>query len=112
MKAPSESAILRGCLDLLRLRKVFHFRYNQGAIPTGKGGYRKFRGMPGVSDILAVLPDGSGRLFAIEVKRHGGRLSAHQQAFLDLVNQANGYGVVVYSVAELESVLSDLGVPK
>lgn len=109
MKRSTEAPIVRACLELLHLKKIFAWRQNQGAIPLKGGGYRKFVGLKGVSDILALMPDGSGRLFAVEVKTASGKIREEQQQFLDRVNQLGGYAVVVRDVKELESILNDLG---
>ena len=42
------------------------WRQNQGGMPNGRGGFRRFNGMPGLSDIIGILPD--GRFFACEIK--------------------------------------------
>lgn len=47
-----ESGVLRACLDLLAAEKIWHRRWNTGAVKTGK---RLFRfGKPGDADILAA----------------------------------------------------------
>lgn len=107
MKAPRENDVLRACLELLRVRRIFCWRQNQGAIPLGDGRFRKFVGMKGVSDILAVLPPG-GRLLAVETKRpDGGRLTDDQRAFLEAVCAAGGLALVVDDVAQLIAALEE-----
>lgn len=108
MKAPTEASVLRACLDLLTVRKVMHWRANQIPVPLKGGGYRKFTGLRGVSDILCVLP--GGRLLAIEVKSATGRLRKEQQHFLNRVNSLGGIGIVVRDVRELDMVLQSVGV--
>lgn len=44
-----------------------------------------------------------GRFFAAEIKGPHGTVSKEQQAFLDLVNKAGGYGCILRSVAEAEA---------
>ena len=106
MKAPTEAATLRACLDYLTLRRVYHWRANQGAIPC-KGGYRRFTGLLGVSDVLGCLP--GGRLLAVEVKSPTGRLRPAQAVFLDTVRTLGGLAIVARSVADLESALREAG---
>jgi hypothetical protein len=108
MKAATESDILRGCLDLLALHRVFAWRSNQAAVPLPGGGFRKFRGMKGVADVLGCLDD--GRLLACEIKKPGGRLTADQKAFLDNVRRRGGLALCVRSVGELEEALRKEGV--
>jgi hypothetical protein len=103
MKAVTESAVLRACLDYLALKGVYAWRQNQGAIPLKDGGYRRFVGLKGVSDILGVL-DG-GRVLAVEVKKPGGKLSREQKAFLDAVRERGGLALVVRGVDELDKAM-------
>ncbi len=106
MKAPRESDILKACLQLLAMRGVVAWRHNQGAIPLEGGGYRRFVGARGCSDILGVLP--GGRFLACEVKRPGKKPTADQLGFLAAVNAAGGLGVWVQSVDELDRKLEAL----
>jgi hypothetical protein len=103
MNAVTESAVLRACLDYLALKGVYAWRQNQGAIPLKDGGYRRFVGLKGVSDILGVL-DG-GRVLAVEVKKPGGKLSREQKAFLDAVRERGGLALVVRGVDELDKAM-------
>lgn len=107
-----ESDVVRACLDWLALRRIKAWRTNNTGIydPTRKV-YRKFQGLPGVSDILGILPqtvdlNGErvtfGNFLAIEVKRPGEHPRPEQQAFLDEVKQRGGIGICVRSVTDLE----------
>lgn len=107
VKDASESDVLGSCLRLLSLRGVFAWRQNQGAIPLPGGGYRKFVGLKGVSDILGVLPP-YGRLLAVEVKRPGGRMTTDQRMFQAAVNDLGGLAVCVEAVDELDRILSEV----
>jgi hypothetical protein len=111
-----ESDVLSGCLQWLRLKGVFCWRQNQGAIPLKNGGYRRFVGLRGVSDILGILPqtvrvvgDAAlstfGNMLAVETKRPGEGLRPEQAEFLRLVNERGGIGLCVRSVTELEQRL-------
>ena len=102
----SETQILRQCLDLLSYRGVFHWRQNQAAIPLAGGGYRRFSGMKGVSDILGILDD--GRFLALEVKSSTGKVSEPQRVFLEAVSERGGVALVIRDVSELEAALSSL----
>ncbi len=106
-----ESDVLTGCLQWLQLAGVWCWRQNQGAIPLPGGGFRRFCGLKGVSDILGILPqtvrvqdEGAvtfGNLLAVETKRPGEKLRPEQEAFLRKVNELGGIGVCVHSVDEL-----------
>jgi hypothetical protein len=107
-----ESDVLAGCLQWLQLAGVWCWRQNQGAIPLPGGGFRRFTGLKGVSDILGILPQTVrvqdetapvtfGNLLAVETKRPGEKLRPDQEAFLRKVNELGGIGVCVHSVDEL-----------
>ena len=112
-----EADVLSGCLQWLRMRGVWCWRQNQGAIPLKDGGYRRFVGLEGVADILGILPqtvqvmgdDGPvtfGNLLAVETKRPGEKPRPSQDDFLRQVNERGGVGVCVHSVGELEEALA------
>lgn len=107
-KTTPEGAILAQCLELLTLRGVLHWRQNTGAFAIGEGAARRFfrAGAPGISDILLVLP--GGRFGAVEVKSAKGRIRAEQQAFLDNVNKAGGWGICIRSAQELSDALDEV----
>jgi len=106
-----ESTVLRDCLHYLTtVRGLLAWRANQIPAPLKGGGFRRFAGLKGVSDILALLPTGRdaigdeiapGRLLAVETKSDTGRLSPEQAAFLDAVNRGGGLGLVVRCVGDL-----------
>ena len=110
-----ESDVLSACLQFLALKGVFCWRQNQGAIPLKDGGYRRFTGMKGVSDILGILPqtvevvgEGPvkfGNLLGVEVKRPGEKLRPEQVEFLARVNERGGICLCVHSVQELDEQL-------
>jgi hypothetical protein len=110
----TESDIVAACLQYLQLRGLFAWRQNQGAIPLPNGGFRRFVGLKGVSDILGILPqdvtvDGQvvrfGNFLAVEVKKPGEKPRREQREFLETVKQLGGIALVVHSVAELEEQL-------
>jgi hypothetical protein len=107
MKAPTETVLVRACLDYLCLKGILAWRTNNTGVydPTHKR-FRAFRGLKGVSDILGIL-DG-GRLLAIETKSATGRLSADQKWFLDEVARRGGLALVVWGVKELAEALDGL----
>jgi hypothetical protein len=110
-----ESDVLGACLLWLQYQGVFAWRQNQGAIPLKDGGYRRFVGLRGVSDILGIVPqtvpvDGRpatfGNLLAIEVKRPGEKPRPEQEAFLRRVAELGGIALCVHSLRELEDELT------
>lgn len=112
-----ESDLLSACLQWLHLKGIFCWRQNQGAIPLKNGGYRKFVGLKGVSDILGILPQTVrlggeerpvtfGNLLAVETKRPGEKLRPEQEEFLRRVNEQGGIGLCIHSVSELDLLLS------
>ncbi len=100
-----EQGIQRTILEYLRWRGIFCWKNNTAGI------YVKARNTyipshaPGVSDILGVLP--GGRFMAIEVKAPKGKVSPHQQQFIDSINQAGGVAFVAHSVEEVERHLNE-----
>ena len=102
MKPQTEAEITTSIRGVLKMLNVFHWKAWQGPMSQPKG----------VSDIIGILPRGiaastGGRFLAIEVKRPGGRVSPHQQQFIDRVNRMGDLGFVAYSV---EDVITRLGV--
>jgi hypothetical protein len=110
MKAPRETDLVRSCLNLLHAVGVFAWRNNTGAVVLRDGQKRRFfrAGLVGSSDIIGVLP-GSGRMLAVECKQPGGRVTAGQRAFLDLVAAAGGAALVVSDLRQLEEFLRGEG---
>lgn len=105
-----EAALLRACLELLRLRGVFHFRAQAsvGVRPDGRGGWRPIRGaIGGTPDVLLVL---RGRLVGVEVKSPAGRLRAAQAAWRDRLLAAGGLFWEIRDVKTLEELLRGEGV--
>lgn len=88
-KIDSEHSIQASILDYLKLKGVFAYRNNVGAVKIGKR-FIRF-GMPGAPDIVAVV---SGHYFGIEVKKPGKPLSDAQQAFCDVLRAAGGTYVI------------------
>lgn len=102
---PTEKQIQNQILDWLRLMGGFVVRINSGAMRgdhKGKRWYMRFNDTPGCSDILGVW---RGRALAVEVKRPGGKLTEHQERFLDAWQRAGGLAVVADSLDGLRAVL-------
>ena len=104
---PKEAAILASVLQALNFYPsvVFAHRFNSGAYAVGEGKARRFIrfGFEGCPDILGMLKGGS--LLAIECKSPSGKLTDHQERFLDMVNTNGGMGFVCRSVSDLKQHL-------
>jgi hypothetical protein len=111
MKKDNETALVKSLLDYLHnaCPNVVVWRQNQGMIPNGRGGFKKFTGRLGVSDIIGFVRP-SGRFLAVEAKVGTNKCSDHQAAFLTDVEKAGGIAVVAYSIADLEARLKEEGV--
>lgn len=108
---PLEKEIQSLLLQYLKLHGVLCWRQNQGAMSGeyhGKRRFLRFASMPGISDILAVLPGGT--FLAVEVKREGNKPTPEQTAFLDRVRLSGGVAGVCRSLADLEQLLQEAGV--
>lgn len=103
MKKPTETDLVRQCLDLLRLRGVPAWRANAGG---GLRDGRPIKGNPaGTPDILAVLPP-SGRLAGIECKMPGRKRRPAQEAWAERMGAAGALCLLIEDVRELEAALS------
>lgn len=118
-----EQDIQQAIIDLLLYRGFLVLRINQGAhIQPAKDNQRRRyirfarwqelgadERDAGISDILALAPDGG--LFAIECKtpRRRGKVSAAQAAFLSAVNAHGGIGIVAWDVVQVEALLREKG---
>ena len=111
IKAPLESSVVKACLQYLTLVCGFPaWRQNSGAVAgehNGKRRFVRFNSMPGMSDIVAVLP--GGRACFVECKREGGKLSDDQRAFLERMEAAGAFACVVTSVEQLIEILEKEG---
>jgi hypothetical protein len=103
----TEADVLKSVMQYLKLKKIPCFRINSGALATKNGGFVRF-GYPGMSDIYAISPGGIS--IWIECKRPGGKLSAAQMEFLDMINRNSGIGIMVTSVGDIEKELKIAGV--
>lgn len=105
----SESALVSACLMLLKAHRITAWRQNAGGFAIVQGGRRYFLrlGTEGMSDIGGIL--GGGGYLAVECKRPGNRLTKEQAAFLAMVNDKGGVGMVVWSAEQLERELKARG---
>lgn len=105
-----EREIQKSCLDYLKMRGILCWRSNNIPVPLKGGGFRRFNGLRGVSDILGMFIQSvdvkdekipMGLLLAVEVKMPKKHPSPEQEAFLQEVNNGGGIGLCVHSLEEL-----------
>jgi len=100
MKTP-ESAVLRACLDYLRIRGHLVARINNGVFKTERGRYVKSTDIPGASDIMGITIDGKG--LAVECKSEKGRLSKSQEIFKAAWIARGGIYVLARGIEDLQA---------
>jgi hypothetical protein len=61
--------------------------------------------MAGVSDILGVMPDGTGRMLAVEVKASRGVQSPDQILFQKRLERLGGIYILARSVEDVSHIL-------
>jgi len=76
----TEADITKQIRDMLRSLRVMHVKIWQGLMSE-----------KGISDIVGVH---NGRFFAIEIKTAKGKVSEHQERFLQRVRDAGGIAIV------------------
>jgi hypothetical protein len=105
MKAPSETGLVRDCLQFLAIRcpAAVVWRQNSGATKIGDRFFRS-ASLNGISDILAVMPP-RGRLLAAECKSEKGRLRDSQEEFLARVRAVGGVSGVVRTLDDLDALI-------
>lgn len=94
-----EGDLISDALNVLEEMGIWAWRNNKGMV----GGYVRYGGPRGASDILGILPD--GRFLAAEAKMPGNKPSADQREFIDKVNKQGGVGFVFYSTEEMVQCL-------
>jgi hypothetical protein len=83
-----EKDITHQIRNVLKTFGIFHYK-NHGGLGSA----------PGLPDITGCLKDGRG--FWIEVKTDKGRLSPHQERFIQNINDAGGLAFVARSVDDV-----------
>jgi hypothetical protein len=106
----TESAILRACLDYLRLRGFMAWRNNTGAYSVQSGAKTRYvrYGAVGSGDIFAVLP--GGRFLSVECKAVRGVPTDAQEQWIDSIRAVGGIAGVVRGVDDLDGMLKEHGV--
>ena len=111
LAAPLESQILHDVRAVLGLMPdVTLFRNNCGMLRDARGGVVRYGLAVGSADLIGSLTVHPRRFpvarsLALEVKRPGGKLSAEQAAWLDLVRSRGWIAECVWSVEDAVSVI-------
>jgi hypothetical protein len=104
-KVGPEASLMKAVLQLLKLRGVFFYRQNTGAVQAtykGRSRYVRF-GAVGAPDIVCVI---RGRYVGIELKAGKGKQTEDQLAFQVNLEKAGGAYLVVRDAAELATWLT------
>ena len=99
----TESQLVKACLELLAVKRIFSNRQNTGAFKTDKGFY-KF-GILGAGDIVAVV---DSRHIEIECKTGRNKQSTAQVAYQKELESAGGLYWLIRDVSELVDKLENL----
>jgi hypothetical protein len=91
LKAPLEKEITKDIRRFLTIRNIFNWKVWQG-----------LGSIKGVPDIIACY---KGRMIAIEVKGQKGKLSPHQELFMDNLKQA---GAICFVARSVDDVIKNL----
>lgn len=93
-----EKGTQSACLQLLSMKKIFHYRQNTGATRTENGGFIRF-GVPGSPDIVCILKICYiGVYVGLEIKDEKGRLSENQKLFKDNLEKNGGFYFVIKNI--------------
>lgn len=97
----SEKEVKQMILEYLGRIGVEAWNNPRGMGQLKHGGYIKYGGKPGASDILGFLPD--GRFLAIETKEASGKNKASEEQlnFIRMVRANNGVGLVAKNLDEV-----------
>ncbi len=108
MKKPSETQLVKACLQWLHVYGYFAYRSNSGAFALGDGKSSRFVrfGVKGLADITGILHD--GRALYVECKMLGKKLTLDQRSFRLQVESTGGVYLLVYSVDELAAMLGQM----
>lgn len=99
-RTPTEHEIQKQILDWLKIKGIFHWRNNTGAMAStykGKTRFMRF-GAVGSPDIFAVH---RGKIYGIEVKGLKGEMSAAQDEFMRRIVIAGGFYIEARSLDDV-----------
>lgn len=103
-----EANIQRAIMDFLTAKNITHWRCALGGVLVRRGNdlrYAKNK-MKGFPDIAGICPGNFGRLFAIEVKTPGGKLSPEQKAWRDILLSRGVIHIVATSIEDVRMMLT------
>ena len=86
-KKTPEGMLTKSIRDLLRTLGIFHWKQ-----------YQTLGSPLGIADILGIY---QGKMLAIECKAPRGKLSPHQERFLEIIREQGGIGILAYSVEDV-----------
>lgn len=101
----TEKETQKACLQLLEMKRIFHYRQNSGAFKAEHGSFIRY-GTPGAPDIVMVI---SGRYIGVEVKDIKGRQNENQKDFQQRLENAGGEYIIVKSIDDLINYLNQCG---
>jgi hypothetical protein len=99
----SESQILKAVMLEASKMGLRVFRNHVGGFYSQDGSFQRTGLCVGSSDLIGWTE--CGRFAAIEVKSAGGRASKEQINFIDRVNKAGGFGIIINNEKELKKML-------
>lgn len=102
-----ETHLVKAAVKYLHMRGIPCWRQNVGAVASEYKGKKRFIrfGVPGISDIIGLLP-WNGRFLAAEAKVGKNKVSDDQRVFLDEVKASGGLAVVFYDLDELHEAIN------
>jgi hypothetical protein len=101
-RAKADGGLVRVILDLCKMRRIWAWRANSGAVRTQSGGFVALA-PPGTPDVLLVLP--GGRLAGIEAKSPTGQVRTTQRAWARVAADHGVRYAVVRSATEARDVI-------
>lgn len=99
-----ESDIQKSILQWLEIKQYCHWRNFVGPVVHRGNNFAK-NPMAGLPDIIGVMKNRPGVMFAIEVKAEDGRLSDKQKEWLGDLTKA---GVLAFVAYDLQTVIDAL----
>ena len=105
-KTAKERDVKASIVDYLNMRGVKIWVNPRGGASMKHGGFVRYGGPPGASDLFGILP--GGRFLAIETKAADGRYKAteDQVAFIEDVNKRGGLGIIARSVDDVITAIA------
>jgi len=97
----TEQDIQKAISDYLEYSGFLVVKINNVGIMKLNGQYIPPR-QKGISDLICCK---GGKFYAFEVKTSKGKISDHQQEFLDSVSRVGGIGIVVRSIDDVEKII-------